>query len=191
VPALLACGAEFLVAATSADTGRPVYLAPGRDDAAAVLKASSALPLLYRGPVVVRGHRLVDGGVAAAIPVREAYRRGARRILVVRTRAARATVRPGLEHCVGALALRGFPALARAIWRSPAQYRDALHFIAAPPADCAVLEVAPPRPLATGRTTRALDALERDYALGWECGHAAARGWTALGTAARGAARVA
>jgi hypothetical protein len=44
-------------------------------------------------------------------------------------------------------------------------------------------EVAPPRPLATGRTTWTLDALEQDYALGRECGHVAVRGWTALGMA--------
>ena len=71
------------------------------------------------------------------------------------------------------------------------QYRAALDFIAAPPADCAVLEVAPPRPLATGRTTQTLDTLEQDYALGWECGHAAARGWTALGAVTAAPARVA
>jgi predicted patatin/cPLA2 family phospholipase len=185
VRALACCGVEFLVAATSADTGEPVYLAPDAGDTSAVLKASSAVPLLYRGPVEVRGHRLVDGGVAAAIPVGEAYRRGARRIVVVRSRASGiAELRPGVEHCVGALALRAYPALARAIWRSPAQYRASLEFIADPPSDCAVLEVAPPRPLATGRTSRALAALERDYVLGLECGDAAARSWEALGALA-------
>ncbi len=181
VAALARCGVEFLVAATSADTGAPVYLAPAAgdaaDDAAAVLKASGAVPLLYRGPVAVRGHRLVDGGVSAAIPVVEAYRRGARRILVVRSRTGGIGPRPGLEHGVGALAACGFPALARAIWRSPAQYREALDFIARPPADCAVLDVAPPRPLATRRTTRALAALEHDYALGRACGERAVLRW--------------
>jgi predicted patatin/cPLA2 family phospholipase len=182
VPALLRCGVEFLVATTSADTGEPVYLTPRAADTAALLKASSALPLLYRGPVRVRGQRLVDGGVAAAIPVREAYRRGARRMLVVRTRARGISKGVGLEHWLGALALRGYPALAGAIWRSPEQYRAALDFIADPPPGCVVYEVAPPRPLTTQRTTQALAALERDYAVGRECGEMAAQAWASDAT---------
>jgi predicted patatin/cPLA2 family phospholipase len=189
--ALAGCGVEFLVAATSADTGEPVYLAPGAGDASALLKASSAVPLLYRGPVAVRGHRLVDGGVAAAIPVAEAYRRGARRILVVRSRASGTGGSAGVEHWVGTLALRAYPALARAVWRSPAQYRAALDFIADPPPGCAVLEVAPPRPLATGRTSRALAALARDYGVGLECGDVAVESWEALGAPAASPAWVA
>jgi predicted patatin/cPLA2 family phospholipase len=190
VAALLRCRVEFLVATTSADTGAPVYLAPRAADAAAVLKASSALPLLYRGPVRVRGQRLVDGGVAAAIPVREAYRRGARRMLVVRTRAGGLSKGVRFEHCLGALAMRGYPALARAIWRSPEQYRAALEFIADPPRDCVVQEVAPPRPLATQRTSQAIAALERDYAVGRECGERAAETWASDTAAAAGALSV-
>jgi predicted acylesterase/phospholipase RssA len=104
VAALLGCGVELLVTTTSADSGEPVYLEPRADDASTLLKASSALPILYRGPVLLRGQRLVDGGVAAPIPVREAYRRGARRILVVRTRARGVTKQVGFEHYIGALA---------------------------------------------------------------------------------------
>jgi predicted patatin/cPLA2 family phospholipase len=180
VAALLGCGVELLVTTTSADSGEPVYLEPRADDASTLLKASSALPILYRGPVLLRGQRLVDGGVAAPIPVREAYRRGARRILVVRTRARGVTKQVGFEHYIGALALRDYPALARAIWRSPAEYQASLDFIAHPPADCAVLEVAPSQPLATRRTTQSLAALEQDYAVGRACGEIAMRSWAAM-----------
>ena len=191
VAALLACDVELVVAATSADTGAPVYLVPRADDASLLIKASSALPVLYRGPVVVRGHRLVDGGVAAAIPVQEAYRRGARRILVVRSRATGISRQPGLEHCLGAFFARGSPALARAIWRSPAAYQATLDFIADPPSDCTIVEVAPPAPLATGRTTRQLATLERDYALGRASGEDAVVRWAHSLAASRSAARVA
>jgi hypothetical protein len=91
------------------------------------------------------------------------------------------------EHCLGALALRDYPALARAIWRSPEQYRAALDFIADPPRDCVVQEVAPPRPLATQRTSQAIAALERDYAVGRECGERAAQTWASETAAATGA----
>jgi predicted patatin/cPLA2 family phospholipase len=191
VPTLMACGVEFVVAATSADTGRAVYLVPDPEDASLLIKASSALPVLYRGPVVVRGQRLVDGGVTAAIPVEEAYRRGARRILVVRSRATGICRQPGLEHCLGALLERRSPALARAIWRSPAEYQATLDFIADPPSDCAIVEVAPPAPLATGRTTRELAALERDYAVGRASGEEAVARWAQRFEASGSTAQVA
>jgi flagellar hook protein FlgE len=52
------------------------------------LKASSALPLFYRPAISINGEELVDGGVADPIPVEEAYRLGARRIMVLRSRPA-------------------------------------------------------------------------------------------------------
>lgn len=50
-----------------------------------VLVATSAIPLLAGEPVVVRNQSYVDGGISAAIPVQEAWRRGNRIIVVVRT----------------------------------------------------------------------------------------------------------
>jgi predicted patatin/cPLA2 family phospholipase len=168
---------EFLLAATSYDTGSPVYLKPARGEFMDALKGSCALPLLYRSAVYVSGQRLVDGGVSAPIPVEEAYRRGARRILVIRSRPPAFSKKPSADTAIAMLVFRRAPGLAFAMRRAPDRYRAAVSFISNPPTDCTILHVAPPSKLATGRTTKSTRALERDYALGRRLGALAVRDW--------------
>ncbi|MGO2508224.1 MAG: patatin-like phospholipase family protein [Vibrio hibernica] len=50
-----------------------------------VLRATCAIPGLYRKEVQINGNRYIDGGVSASIPAQEAWRQGARLISVIRT----------------------------------------------------------------------------------------------------------
>lgn len=50
-----------------------------------LMRATCAIPGLYSSEVTLNSTRFVDGGVTAAIPVQEAWRQGARNIVVVRT----------------------------------------------------------------------------------------------------------
>jgi predicted patatin/cPLA2 family phospholipase len=159
-------GVEYGLVATCATTGEPRYLAPGADEMLDALKASCALPLLYRGPVRVGEHDLVDGGISDPVPVREAYRRGARTIVVIRSRAADFVRRDRFVNRIGAWSMRTSPAIARACRSAARTYREAVAFLNAPPADCAIVQVAPHTALATKRTSRDRSALDRDYALG-------------------------
>jgi len=168
---------EFIVVATSRDTGKAVYLRPGPADMLESLKASSALPVLYRRHLTVCGESLVDGGVADPIPVEEAYRCGARRIMVLRTRPSTAVKTDGMSERVMAWLLRREPALAAAVRSTAAAYQRAVAFLDAPPADCEIVQVAPPAPLATTRTSQDRAALEHDYALGRALGEEAIRRW--------------
>lgn len=177
---LVASSAKLVLSATCYGTGLPVYLEPGADDLMQALKSSCALPLLYRHPVYVGEQRLMDGGVAAPIPVQEAYRRGARRILVIRSRPADYVKRASALRRYSALMFRASPPFASALMRAHEVYREAVEFIARPPADCEIIHVAPPYTLATRRTTQNLRALERDYALGREVGADAIRQWAAM-----------
>lgn len=61
------------------------YLPLFRHDWLDVLKASSAIPLIHIQPVEVESNTYYDGGITAAIPVQEAYRQGARVMVVIRT----------------------------------------------------------------------------------------------------------
>jgi len=79
-------GRPFLVGLTNAETGKAVYKPTNADDLEHVLKASSAIPVFYRGFPEVEDHPMTDGGITDAIPVAEAIRRGARRIMVIRSR---------------------------------------------------------------------------------------------------------
>jgi predicted patatin/cPLA2 family phospholipase len=169
--------ARFVVAATSAESGSPVYLEPREADMMNALKGSCAIPILYRAIVRHGDQALADGGVAAPIPALEAYRRGARRIVVIRSRPAPALRKGVVETRLGAWALRGRPGLAAAYRRAPAAYAEAVAFVNAPPTDCTVLQVAPRAPLRTGRVSRDRASLDHDYALGRELGHHALAAW--------------
>ena len=159
-------GIEYALVATCAQTGLPRYLSPGPEDMLDALKASCALPVLYRHTVRIGDDALVDGGISDPLPVREAYRRGARTIVVVRSRAANFVKRDRLVNHVGAWAMRGSPGIARACRTAAAAYREGAAFLRSPPPDCAIIHVAPTTPLATRRTSRDRASLDRDYALG-------------------------
>lgn len=166
-------GVHYTVVATCAKTGEPRYLTPPAHDMLEALKGSCALPFLYRGTVRVGQHELVDGGISDPLPVREAYRRGARTLVVVRSRAAGFVKKDRLVNRFGAWTMRSKPPIARACRTTPAAYSNAVAFLHSPPADCTVIQVAPFTALATKRTSRDRDALERDYALGRALGREA------------------
>ncbi len=169
---------EFVVVATAMETGEPVYLRPGPVDMFDVLRGSCALPGLYRGRVSLDGVSLVDGGVSDPIPVAEAYRRGARRIVVVRSRPAAAVKKNSfLSSRLTPLLFREYPVLARAMFRTAERYQEAVRWIHAPPGDCEVVHVAPEGEMATSRMTQERGRLERDYAMGRGAGERVVREW--------------
>lgn len=177
---LFASSAKFVVSTTSYATGEPMFIDLNADNLAVALKGSCSLPILCRDAVQFEGERVLDGGVAAPIPVDEAYRRGARRILVIRSRPAAFVKQPSRFSWFTSFAFRASPPFASALREAHARYRAAVDFIHSPPSDCSVVHVAPDAPLATGRTTQDRRALERDFALGREAGRQALETWQKL-----------
>jgi predicted patatin/cPLA2 family phospholipase len=159
---------ELVSVATCAASGEAVYFTVREPRIQADLKAGCALPFLYRGPVALGDRQVVDGGLADPVPAREAYRRGARRLLVIRSRPSAVVKRDNaLTRPVAALLYRT-PALARATLHTARRYQQAVAFVHHPPADAHVVEIAPLTALKTGRTTQDPAALRSDYALGRE-----------------------
>ncbi|WP_261857037.1 patatin-like phospholipase family protein [Photobacterium sanguinicancri] len=74
-----------LASTTRKDTLEDIYLPMFDDDWKNVLRASCAIPVLYNQPVNINDLEWVDGGVSAAVPVQEAWRRGADLVIVIRT----------------------------------------------------------------------------------------------------------
>ncbi|GAB3514603.1 patatin-like phospholipase family protein [Photobacterium alginatilyticum] len=74
-----------LACATRKDTLQDIYLPMYNSDWREVLRASCAIPVIYNQPVNLRDLEWVDGGVSAAVPVKEAWQRGADLVVVVRT----------------------------------------------------------------------------------------------------------
>ncbi len=167
--ALAASRTQLIAVNTCARTAQPLYLRAESPGIHEFLKAGCALPLLYRGPVPVRGEWVVDGGLVDPIPAREAYRRGARRLLVIRSRPAHVVKHKSpLDAVLARLLFRDGPVVARAARETALRYQEAVDFLRHPPADLQLLQIAPALPLATSRTSQNIENLRKDYALGLE-----------------------
>lgn len=76
---------QAFACATRKDTLQDIYLPLYQKNWKEVLRASCAIPILYNKKVNFNDLEWVDGGVSAAIPVKEAWKRGAELVVVVRT----------------------------------------------------------------------------------------------------------
>lgn len=168
---LFKAGREFYMCACRSDDYSPSYFTPTADNWHDIIKASSAIPGLYRNGVDLSGEFWLDGGISDAIPVREAARRGADTIVVIRTVPSQMTYTPQwikrLERWLSDGALRP---LINILQLHEQSYSETQQFIDAPPGGLRIVEIYPPRPLASNALGSRVTALNQDYHLGRRCG---------------------
>jgi len=162
---------KFLVVTTDIETGEALYTEAVSDILDDLLKGSSSVPLMYRDFIEIYGRRVTDGGVADSIPVQEAYRLGARRIMVIRSRPADYIKNSFFESRILPMFFSSYPALKKALQMREKRYMEAVEFIRKPPADAEIIEIAPVQ-IRTGRTTRNRTIIENDYLQGHVRGYA-------------------
>ncbi|WP_211916592.1 patatin family protein [Vibrio sp. B1REV9] len=167
----------FFLGVTRQDNGQPEYLTPSVEMLAETMKASSALPILYRSGVRLNGVTYVDGGVADAIPVAEAIKRGARKIMILRSRPAHYRKSPPKLNSLTAHLLKETPALIQPMLTRHERYNQALHLIENPPANVEIIQVCPPNNFKLKRLSRSPEPLRKAYDLGLECGKQAIKRW--------------
>ena len=153
----------FIVVLTDVQTGAAVYRRTNSVDLEDVLKASSAVPLLYRDYPRIDGRPMTDGGVADAIPVGEAIRRGARRIMVIRSRLRDYVKRNSLSEYLIRWYVRRYPFLRRAVANRVRRYNDTVAFIRNPPQGVAIVEICPPANFRVSRLSQDLAVLQEGY----------------------------
>jgi len=161
---------EYLVVATSMETGRALYLKPDEGTLEHYLKVSSSLPILYRTVLEVNSEKVTDGGVADSIPVMEACRRGATDITVIRTRPSGYVKKESSISFLFPVLFRKYPRFAEAMKNRPAVYQEAVRFISHPPEGIRIREIAPPSYLEAGRVTTDLEVLHAAYKSGKDYG---------------------
>lgn len=163
-------GKEYLVAATSLDSGLPIYLKPDRSNLEHYIKISSSLPVLYRNILYADSIPALDGGIADPIPVIEAYNRGADEITIIRSRPSGYIKKESPFSFLFHLFFRKYPGLAAAMKSRHRVYMEAVEFIKSPPAGVEVYEIAPPEGLNIGRATKNMDLLNEAYKSGINSG---------------------
>lgn len=163
---------KFIVVTTDVETGEALYTEARHEILDDLLKGSSSVPLMYRNFVEVSGRPVIDGGIADSIPVEEAYRRGARRIMVIRSRPSDYVKSSFFESKLLPIVFNSYPALKKALQQREKRYMESVEFINHPPSGVEIIEIAPEKIL-TGRTTRKKSIVEHDYMQGHVKGYAA------------------
>lgn len=132
------------------------------------IKASSAIPVFYRGGVAINGVDYWDGGVSDALPVEAAHERGGDCIVVIRTLPSNADeAQFKLPRTLSHQKLQQTAAMMESHLKS---YVSARRFMAAPPEDVTVIEITPSQPLKSRLLGSKLDTLRHDYRVGLRCG---------------------
>ena len=163
---------DYLIVATSMETGEPLYLRPDINTLEHYLKVSSSLPILYRKEMDVKGEKATDGGISDSIPVREALRRGATHITVIRSRPAHYVKKQSIAVlAVFSLYFRKYPRLVEAFRQRADRYNAAVAFINNPPSGVRITQLVPPADLEIGRTTRNAATLRKAYKTGIDYGN--------------------
>ncbi|PSW33465.1 patatin family protein [Photobacterium phosphoreum] len=135
------------------------------------LKASCAIPLLNRQPIYSNEHYWVDGGLHAPIPVKEAYDRGYKNIVVIRTNQVGLnanhqwlkTLKRGLTHTKAA-------SFIDMLLLHEQKYNESEDFINNPPDDVNIYEIYPHKALESKLIGSDINALNHDYELGHQMG---------------------
>jgi predicted patatin/cPLA2 family phospholipase len=85
---VMASPSRLFIAVTDVSNacGRVIHFQESGVPLTTLLKASSALPVVYNEPVLINGSRCVDGGIFNAIPLNNAIENGCTHILVLLTR---------------------------------------------------------------------------------------------------------
>ncbi len=174
---IYAKGLPLVVGMTDVKTGRSVFRDTDANDLEHVLKASSALPLLYRDFPIVGGQAMTDGGLTDAIPVKEAIRRGAKKIMVIRTRPRHYRKRGNPLDRIAAWKLRSLPELRRAMLDRADAYNRTVELLRNPPEDIRILEVCPPTSFRPSRLTGSAMKLLSGYRQGRRAGQVAVADW--------------
>ncbi|MBU1170148.1 MAG: patatin family protein [Proteobacteria bacterium] len=159
-------GKECYIVCTHVETGKPLYLSPWGKEWIGILKASSAIPLLYKHFPQFEGAPLADGGVSDPIPVMEAYNKGARHIVVIRTRPVNARKEAWLTPAISSMFFNNTPQLKEEIRSQARRYNETLDFMESPPSDLTITQIAPQTAMKTRRTSKQNQFLINDYSEG-------------------------
>ena len=161
-------GKDYIAVVTDAIEANAEYYSFGDGEWMPKMIASGTLPILVRTPSLIDGRRKFDGGVADPLPVEKAYEMGAKKIIVIRTYEKKFRRKLKIENYIGALLLREYPKLRKALLVHDKTYNRALDFINNPPSDCEIVQLCPPEKLKSKRDSKNIEVLKADYKLGKE-----------------------
>ena len=160
-------GRSFHLCASRCETLEADYLPFQSNNLYQSIKASCAIPLLYRQRVELDGVDYWDGGVADSVPVQVAHRWGSDCIVVIRTQPRESV--DALTGLSGNWRWKAVQKLGSLVQSYLKNYNAAMNFIENPPDGVRIIDIAPTRPLKSRLLGSSLDWLRHDYQLGQTC----------------------
>ncbi len=159
---------RLYITATDCETGEAVYF-EGHESENIIecLRASCAMPYLYRHKVYLNGRRHVDGGVAVSIPIQKALDEGCKEIVVISTRPQGYRKKSNLFGWLNYLFFPFHPKMAKALNERWKKYNSTLQWLENPPADVKVVFIRPQGKLPVGRTTKKPFKIKAAYEMGY------------------------
>jgi predicted patatin/cPLA2 family phospholipase len=148
---------------TDVQTGNAVYKKTNAGNLESVLKASSALPVLYRAFPAIDGHMTTDGGISDPIPIKKAIDMGARKIMVIRSRPKYYQKKESFSQAALLWKLRSYPCLRQTILGRVKRYNESVSLIRKPPRGVDIVEICPPDNFRPGRLVRNKTILMEGY----------------------------
>lgn len=161
-------GRTFHICASRRDNLQADYLPFNPQNMSPLIKASCALPLIYRSRAAVNGVEYWDGGVADSVPVKRAYQDGSDCIIVIRTQ-PRASINP-LRIFPKNLRLKRLQAMSGLVQSYLRNYSLAMEFMDSPPEGVQIIDIAPMVPLKSRLLGSSRGELLQDYRSGQLCG---------------------
>jgi len=170
----------FYVCVTNVTTGKPHYIKATQDNIKYIIKASTALPLLYRDFPEIGNQAMTDGGIAQGIPIAEAIRLGAKRIMVVRSRPKPYMKKDTLGHQFLRWKMKKYPALIATMRNRVKIHKESIALIRNPPPNVKIVEICPPDNFSVGQFDCNSKQLIQGHKYGLETAKKAIKHWLSI-----------
>ncbi|MBO4521376.1 MAG: patatin family protein [Alphaproteobacteria bacterium] len=163
--------AEFIVVCTDVLTGRPVYQKLEKMDYTDLewLRASASMPLASK-IVRIDSFRLLDGGIADAIPVKHFEESGYDRNVVILTRPEGYAKTKTKFMPLFKIAFRKYPKFIDAVERRHEVYNETLEHIRQKEKQGDLIAIRPAEALPIGKIEHSADKMRAVHAIGYQAG---------------------
>lgn len=167
VEAIRASPTKFFIVSTVCETGEAAYFDAHKDPILNALKASAAMPIAYRLPVVIDGRTYIDGGVTDPIPVKKALEEGCEEITVLLTRPHGYRKKIPFVNILPRYYAKKYPKLAHALLRRFEVYNETMDLLESGRLPAKITVIRPNGKLPVTRLTTNKDKIIQAIKLGF------------------------
>jgi len=161
---------QVYIVATDRKNGTPQYLQPDSKNWIECVIASSTLPFATKGVHKLNGKSYFDGGWSDPLPVEWVSKKGAKNILVLRTKPLNHKLKQSWADYFGSKYFKSTPKLSETFEKAFEKYNNSLDFMMNPPKGVKVTQVSPKRFLDSGTYSYSKKSLMSDYRYGLDKG---------------------